>query len=148
MTSAIICIGNRFVAGDAAGPAVYDRLLQLGSLPGDIEIVDGGLQGLNLLPLLERGGKVVFVDAVSGFTDPGQIVLLDGKEITAISERSSFGHEAGLTYLLDMLPRVCDGEMPEEIALVGIEGEATPEVLDQAARLSVEVARYGLQRCR
>ena len=36
-----------------------------------------------------------------------------------------FDHGAGLAYLLTVLPKVCDGELPEEIVLVGLEGECT-----------------------
>jgi hydrogenase maturation protease len=141
----IICIGNRFVAHDAAGPAVYDRLLHIKPLPEGVEIIDGGMSGLNLLPLLEQGGRVVFVDAVSGFGTPGQIVLLTQQEIVNTVTSSSFDHSAGLTYLLTVLPRVCEGEMPEEIVLVGLEGEYSPQVVEQAARLCLDVAMHGLK---
>jgi hydrogenase maturation protease len=147
----IICIGNRFVPADAAGPAVYDRLLELALPADDIDIVDGGLQGLNLLPLLERGGRVVFVDAVSGFadTDSDRIVLLSGAEIADQPEgRQGFDHGAGIGYLLAVLPQVCDGEMPREIALVGIEGTYDAQLIDRAARLSIKVAHHGLQGSR
>ena len=76
MKSYIICIGNRLLSEDASGPAVFDSLQKL-SLPQDVEIIEGGTAGLNLLPLLEKGGRVVFVDTVSGFADDGEIVMLD-----------------------------------------------------------------------
>ncbi len=144
MKSCIICIGNRFVAEDAAGPAVYDRLLQMQPLPKNLEVIDGGLMGLNLLPFLERGGRVVFVDAVSGLGSPGEIVVLDYEKIVRVEDATQFGHNAGLAYLLTMLPQVCDGEMPQEIALIGIEGAYSPQVVDRAAALSIEVAINGL----
>ena len=50
---------------------VFDRLQEMQPLPAGIELIEGGLAGLNLLPLLERGGRVVFVDAVSGFYRTG-----------------------------------------------------------------------------
>jgi hydrogenase maturation protease len=146
----IICIGNRFVPADAAGTAVYDRLRELSPPTGDIDLVDGGLQGLNLLPLLERGGRVVFVDAVSGFAESGadRLVLLDGAEISVSPDHQQFDHGAGIGYLLAVLPLVCDGEMPREIAVVGIEGTYDAQLIDRAARLSIEVARNGLQESR
>ncbi|MBE0584164.1 MAG: hydrogenase maturation protease [Desulfofustis sp.] len=147
MKATIICIGNRFVPADAAGPAVYDRLQELA--PGEhIDIVDGGLQGLNLLPWLERGGRVVFVDAVSGFADGGRIVLLGREEIVALPGPHHFDHGAGIGYLLEILPQVCDGELPREIALVGIEGVYDAPLIDRAARLSIEVAHSGIRECR
>ena len=148
MKGFIICIGNRFVPEDAAGPAVFDKLQEILPLPPGIEIIDGGMAGLNLLPLLEQGGRVVFVDAVKGFSGPGTIVLLDQKEIVRNLDACHFDHSAGLAYVLTVLPRVCDGDMPEEIVLVGLEGECTPPVIERAAGLSIAIADLGLKDLR
>ena len=138
----IICIGNRLVADDAAGPAVYDRLLAR-ELPHNVVIVEGGLAGLDLLPRLELGGRVVFVDAVSGFTDSGGIVVLDQASLLQNTSARNYGHDAGLPYLLAILPHVCEGRMPDEITLIGLEGACNDEVLDQAASISLNVASMG-----
>ncbi len=144
MKAAIICIGNRFIREDTAGLEVLARLTEMQPLPAEIELIEGGLAGLNLLPLLERGGRVVFVDAVTGFTQPGEIVLLDSQEIISTCEQLHFDHGAGLAYLLAVLPKVCDGEMPSEIVLVGLEGECTVHTIQQAAELSLRIAAHGL----
>lgn len=141
----IICIGNRLVEADCAGPAVYDRL-QLSDRPDDLEIIEGGLAGLNLLPFLERGGRVVFVDAVSGFGSKGSIVVLDQETLLQQTSAPVYGHGAGLPYLLAVLPHVCEGQLPEEITLIGLEGMCSREVIDRAATLSVEIATIGRLR--
>jgi len=138
----IICIGNHFVKEDAAGLQVLARLQEMQPLPAEIELIEGGLAGLNLLPFLERGGRVVFVDAVSGFTRPGEIVLLDSSQISGTAA-GHFDHEAGLAYLLAILPRVCEGELPEKIVLVGLEGHCNRQTIERAARLSIEMASQG-----
>ncbi|MBU1564551.1 MAG: hydrogenase maturation protease [Proteobacteria bacterium] len=145
MRTSIICIGNRFVEEDAAGPQVFDRLQTMQPLPAGIELVEGGLAGLNLLPLLEQGGRVVFVDAVKGFTHPGEIVLLTHQEILQTPGQFSFDHGAGLPYLLAVLPKVYDGEMPEEIVLLGLEGRCGEETIEKAANMSVTIAAHGLR---
>jgi hydrogenase maturation protease len=144
----IICIGNRFVPKDTAGPAVFDRLQEKHPLPAGIEIIDGGMAGLNLLPLLEQGGRVVFVDAVDGFSGPGEIVLLDHQEIVSTLDGSHFDHSSGLAYVLKVLPQVYDGDLPEEIVLVGLEGACTPQMIERAAGLSIAIAAHGLKDLR
>jgi hydrogenase maturation protease len=141
----IICIGNRFVPEDTAGPAVFDRLQEMRPLPAGIEIIDGGMAGLNLLPLLERGGRVVFIDAVHGFSGPGEIVLLEHREILSTLGDGRFDHNAGLASVLTVLPLVHDGDMPEEIVLVGLEGECTALMIERAADLSLSIATHGLK---
>lgn len=145
MKKRIICIGNRFVAGDSAGPLVFDRLQKMLPLPEVVELIEGGIAGLNLLPLLEEGGRVVFVDAVKGFDPAGGLVILDHKEILSIESQLHFDHAAGLPYVLAVLPRVCEGELPEEIVLLGIEGEYSGEMIERAARMSITVATHGVK---
>jgi len=132
----IICIGNRYVPEDAAGSQVYERLLQ-DALPSDVQVIDGGLAGLNLLPFIEGAERVVFVDSVSGFGENG-IVVLKAADVAAAAE-SGYGHAAGLAYLLRVLPDVCDGTVPH-ILLVGIEGQPNKNTIAQAAVLALHIA--------
>ncbi len=144
MRGCIICIGNRFIEHDCAGLDVHEWLQRQNSLPTDIELVEGGMGGLNLLPYLERGGRVVFVDSVQGYGSPGEIVVLDRQQITAPRGPVHYDHGAGLDYLLAVLPEVCEGEMAREIYLVGLEIPSSDEAIEQAAGLSLRLASHGL----
>jgi len=135
----IICLGNRLVQEDAAGLAVYD-MLQSMDIPDDIKIIEGGLAGLNLLPLLEIGGRVVFVDSVSGFVGKGNIVVLNQETLLRETSDPVYGHEAGLPYLLAILPHVYEGRLPEEITLIGLEGMCSSDVIMKAVSLSIAIA--------
>ncbi len=137
MAARILCIGNRFVGGDDFGLRVYDTLAGM-ERPADVEIVDGGLAGLNLLRYLEDGLQVVFVDAVSGFAPTGEITIIDG-DIIARQATGRFGHEAGLPFLLHILPAVVDNP-PPRIRLIGCEGEASDGAVLDAAHLSLQLA--------
>lgn len=138
----IICIGNRYVPEDAIGPFVYERLRR-SPLPDDVELIDGGLAGLNLLRLLEGAKRVVFVDRTVGLGAVDEIVVLDAARVAALAE-GPFQHSAGLPYLLRMLPAVCEGPLPE-IWLVGVEAENPEEerTIDEAASLALKLAVYG-----
>jgi hydrogenase maturation protease len=129
MPRRIICIGNRYHASDSAGPKVYD-LLSRQALPPSIQLIDGGLGGLNLLSFLEDADLVVFVDAVSGFLGAPGVGLVDQREIAPAS--GEYDHNAGLAYLLQIAPQVIDGPMPA-IYLIGVEGAPTAERCREAA---------------
>ena len=139
MNSRIICIGNRLIDRDMAGLAVYDRLRTMDWPPG-VEVIEGGLAGLDLLPLLEEVDRGVFVDSVHGFTDSDQVVLLDQEQILGCLEGVHYGHEAGLPYLLTVLPKVCEGSPPKNICLVGLETQCNTECIARAASLSLSIA--------
>lgn len=132
----IICIGQRYSAEDVAGPAVYARLVAL--TPPGVEVIDGGLAGLNLLRFMEGAGRVVIVDALCGFGQPRQVLALDPAEVASLAE-SSYGHSAGLPYLLRALPTVCEGPLPE-IAIVGVEGAPDEQAVAEAATLALTLA--------
>lgn len=144
MTCRIICIGNRFIAGDSVGPRIYECLQEM-NVPAGVEVIEGGLAGLSLLPFLEQGGRVVFVDAVAGFALPGTVVVLDQQDVIASLDDGRYSHAAGLPYLLSVLPRVCDGRLPEEIVLVGVEGAVDASRIREAAELSLFIAMNGYQ---
>lgn len=115
--SRIICVGNRLIAEDSLGPAVFDRLQDL-DLPPQVEVIDGGLLGLDLLPFFENAGKVVIVDAVCGFGNAGEIVVLEDGVFRSVAEKQ-YDHAGGLGYLIRVLPQVLDC-LPD-IYLVGVE---------------------------
>jgi len=138
--SRIICIGNQFIASDSAGIAVFRKLQQM-VLPPAIELVEGGLAGLNLLCLLEDIKRIIFVDAVAGFGAEGSVVVLDQQEVMAGGGNDGYGHESGLPYLLNVAPRVCQKPPPETIKLVGIEGACTEQSARRAADVSLILAQ-------
>jgi hydrogenase maturation protease len=115
--SRIICVGNRLVAEDSLGPTVFDHLKTL-HLPPQIDVIDGGLLGLDLLPFFENAGRVVIVDSVCGFGDAGEVVVLEDSLFRSAAE-TKYDHAGGLGYLIRVLPHVLDC-LPE-IYLVGVE---------------------------
>lgn len=137
MAARIICIGNRQVRGDDFGPRVYDCLAAK-PLPAEIDIVDGGLAGLNLLRYLEDGRRVVFVDAVAGFSDSDGIVVLTAAEV-ACQCAGGFDHTAGLPYLLKVMPAVLDS-LPPLITVIGHEGVASARTVSRAAQYALDLA--------
>jgi len=136
----IICVGNRLKPGDDLGPRVHDLLRGRG-VPAGVELIDGGLAGLNLLGLMEGADRVVFVDALSGFGEPGRPVVLDGLGEAAQME-PEYGHSGGLAYLLRALPGVWPGDLPR-VWVVGAEGNVDEPALAELADACLAVALTG-----
>lgn len=139
----IICIGNRLVESDSAGPRVHDRLAAR-ELPDGVELVDGGLLGLDLGARVRGAERVVFVDRTVGFGSPGrgpEVVVLSADEV-AREAPACFDHAAGLPYLLQALPALLEAA-PPPIAVVGIEGELDDRLLEEAAETALRLALDG-----
>ena len=127
----IICIGNRYIEKDALGAQVYEYLSRL-ELPADIELVDGGLAGLNLLPLMDNCERVIFVDAICG--DEAQPVqVLRGDQLNG---SRIYGHSSGLEYLLGAHNALGGSQM----ASVFVVGAGMPDATEAVARLALEFA--------
>jgi hydrogenase maturation protease len=131
----IICIGNSFFPPDTAGPMVFELLSRL-KLPENVELIDGGLAGLDLLRFLEGVRIVIFVDAVSGFRESPGIVILDTFDSLQID--ADYDHNTGLSYLLQVAPLVLSGDMPL-VVLVGIEGEPEKGLCTLAAQTCLDI---------
>ncbi len=126
------------MAGDNAGPRVHDHLVRR-RLPAGLEVVDGGLAGLNLLRLAEGARRLVFVDQVRGFAPPDAVVVLTREAALAGGGAAGFGHGGGLGYLLAALPAACEGPLPA-VRVVGLEAPCTGAAVARAAALALAAA--------
>lgn len=137
----IVCIGNRYLGEDDAGPKVHDVLCSR-KLPDGVEVLDGGLAGLNLLPCFDGATGLVFVDAVAGFGAPGSVHVLEAEEVAALAD-GQFDHAAGLPYLLRAATAASEGPLPR-VVVVGVEMPADGESLEMAAEYALRaVAEVG-----
>jgi hydrogenase maturation protease len=110
-----------------------------------VDVVNGGLAGLDLLRFVEGAERVVFVDAVTGFGRSGEVVVFRASE--AVREPSgAYDHSAGLAYLLRVLPEVCEGAVPG-VFVVGIEGNPDDGAIEAAADISLRIAVRGHGAC-
>lgn len=132
----IICIGNRFHPQDSSGPRIFDQL-QTRQLPEQVQLIDGGLGGLNLLGCLEEADKVIFVDSVTGFLPNGGTTIVDNP-IEHLHVDDDFNHDAGLGYLLRIAPMVLDGPMPK-VTLLGVEGNMSEKQCEEAVQLCLSL---------
>ena len=141
--SRIICIGNRWCESDAAGPRVHDHLAA-SPLPEAVELVDGGLAGLDLARLVLGTDRVVFVDSVRGFAEgaaKSTVLVLSALEVAAEAEAvPRFDHDSGLPYLLRALPLLGEAPLPA-ISVVGVEGALDGAVVAEAAATALRLAR-------
>ena len=137
--AAIICLGNRYVAGDDVGCRVFECLKNM-PRQDEVELIDGGLCGLDLLSLLEGRARVVFADALTGVTDPDRVVVLGRTEVAAQANR--YGHSAGLPFLLGMMPRVVPPPWPA-VAVVGAAAGADERTVLAVAERCMGIASRG-----
>ncbi len=108
---------------DGVGVHAVKALQERFAVPPDLDIVDGGTAGLDLLPFIEGRDRVLFVDAVDFGQEPGFIGELVDDDIPAFfSKDKSSLHHIGLTDVLATARLL--NILPEEICLIGIQPQS------------------------
>lgn len=143
----ILGCGNLLMGNDGVGLKVIEALhkTELNNLK-DLDIVDAGVCGLDLLSLFDDAIKVIIVDAVLANSPPGSVHRIEGKDLLEGAEFYPMVsvHDVTITDVLKIGEQI---QSLPEIVLIGIEigspateitQEISPDVLkgvDKAIRI-------------
>ena len=115
----VVGLGNLLRADDGAGARVAQALAAQ-ELPADVEIVEGGTLGLDLVNLMEGRRRVILVDAAEMGRTPGEFVRFGLDEVSLLGTDQYISvHAAGLRDAL-LLAQVL-GALPEELVIFGVQ---------------------------
>jgi hydrogenase maturation protease len=114
----VLGLGNVLCSDDGVGVAALHRLVEAYHLPDGVVALDGGTLGLALLPLVERAGRVILIDAIRGDGPPGSPVRITGDEVATAVYRRLSPHQVGVADLLIGAAMV--GGYPDEVVIVGV----------------------------
>lgn len=129
----VLGIGNLVMSDDAVGVLVAQRLQQGYSFADNVEIIDGGTLGLDLLPKLENITNLIMIDAVETGNKAGTCVRLYGQELPIALETKVSPHQMGLKDLLAVSELM--GHSPKEMVLIGVQ----PGSIEMEIGLTAEV---------
>jgi hydrogenase maturation protease len=135
MQTTLIGIGNLLLKDEGVGIHAVRALESDYLCPPQLEIVDGGTAGLDLLPYLEGRDRVLLVDAVDFGQAAGHIGVLKDEEVPALFNAKASLHHLGLADVL-AAARLLD-TFPRELRLIGIQ----PLDLDPGLELSPALQR-------
>ena len=114
----VIGLGNVLMSDDGFGPFVVRVLEAAYECPPDVELVDAGPPGLDLVPYLLDADAVIFVDTVSSRGLPGEIRVYDRDAILRVPPQPrTGGHDPALKEAL--LTVAAAGAGPSCVTLVG-----------------------------
>jgi hydrogenase maturation protease len=130
----VLGLGNLLLSDDAVGLRLLEGLA--GQTSSDqVDFVDGGTQGLALLPYLADRRAVLVLDAVGLGSEPGSVHILRGEEVAKMhARRAETAHEgSGLTLL--ETAKLLGEELPN-LVVIGVE----PARVRTGVGLSLKVA--------
>ncbi|WP_294438819.1 hydrogenase maturation protease [uncultured Slackia sp.] len=134
---AIICVGNRLMLDDGAGPAVYDDLHENYRFPDNVSLIDAGCMTMDLLPVVKEYDYLVTVDAVDGTgEEPGTVFRFAPEDIAGHGVMQSL-HDMRLIDLLNAAALLgfdargmCFGVQVENMNPAVVTEGLTPRVYD------------------
>jgi hydrogenase maturation protease len=136
-TAVVLGLGNLLRRDEGLGIRALWRLRDGYPLAPEVQLVDGGTLGLELLSYLEGAERVLVLDAALADGPPGTLLRLRGDEVPAFFGMRSSPHEVGLPDLLAVTR--LRGTAPAEIVLLGMQ----PETVELGWELS-ETVEAGL----
>lgn len=130
----VIGLGNPLMGDDGIGLAALARLEADYRMPSDVELVDGGTWGMNLLPVIEDAGRVLLLDAIHKDGAPGTAYRLSRHELPRYLATKISPHQVDLHDVLALAE--LRGTLPADTVAVGVQ----PARVEMIAELSSEVA--------
>jgi len=139
MNTLVLGLGNLVHSDDGLGVHAIQSLMEDPRVPSDVVLMDGGTQGLSLLPHVSAFQRLLVIDALDVGEKPGTLVRIEGEALRNLPGKASV-HQLGFADLLVALELL--GESPKEIVLLGVQPlstewgtELTPPVSEAVSRL-------------
>ena len=145
----VIGIGNTLQLDDGVG--VYAVRYMRGKMPEGVELVEGSVYSVDLLPALENRRKVIFIDGIDAGEEPGAVFRFTPEQVRDAGRIMPISlHDFGL-YELIMASDLLD-QRPREVIVVAVQvksvesGEGLSEelkaVIPEIHRLIIDEIGY------
>lgn len=149
MKVVVLGVGNTLLEDEAIGVRAVEELQRLYNVPPEVQVIDGGTAGMELLESLEDLDKLIIVDCVRVGQPPATIIRRVDDEVPNFFRMKISPHQIGISDVLAAL--TLRERFPKRLALIGIQPkslecgiELTPEVaavLPEVVRMAVEELR-------
>ncbi|NTV68838.1 MAG: HyaD/HybD family hydrogenase maturation endopeptidase [Azonexaceae bacterium] len=134
MRHVVLGIGNILLTDEGVGVRVIERLEREYDLPPEVEVIDGGTCGMEMLEQLEDLDGLIVVDCVRCSRPPATPVLLKGDDVPIFFKTKLSPHQVSLSDVLASLEFT--DKAPKSIAIIGMQ----PVSMSLGMELSPEVA--------
>jgi len=133
----VLGVGNKLMSDEGVGVHVIERLAEKYKLPEEVQVLDGGTLGLDLLYYLEGIENLLIVDAAETGKEAGAMIRLEGEQVPAFMSVKISPHQMGVP---DMLVAAKMKDLyPKRIVLWGIQPELITLGLDLSPLLASKV---------
>ena len=118
----VLGIGNILWADEGFGVRCVEALNAGWSFPDNVTLMDGGTQGLYLLPYVQEADCLLVFDAVDYGDAPGDLREVVGDQVPRFMGAKKMSlHQTGFQEVL--MAAELTGKLPKELVLIGVQPE-------------------------
>jgi hydrogenase maturation protease len=138
----VLGIGNVLWADEGFGVRCVERLNQHFQFPETVWVMDGGTQGIFLLPWVRSASRLLILDAIDFGLPAATLKIIRGADVPSyMGAKKVSMHQAGFQEVLASAQ--LSGDFPEQIALIGVQPELLNDYggsLTDAVKAQIEPA--------
>lgn len=139
MNVLILGVGNILLSDEGVGVRAVEALMERYTLPPEVELLDGGTAGMELLDFMARRDLVIIADAVKSGHAPGDVVRIAGDGVPAFFRTRISPHQLGISEILATLRII--GEAPGEVVIIGVEPQSLATSLEMTPPVAAALPR-------
>ena len=114
----VLGVGNILYSDDGLGIRVVEKLEKEYEFSDNVEIIDGGVLGINLLGVISNAGRLIVVDTIFNHGKPGDFHRLEHDEIPNRIRAKNSLHQVDLIEALTLCNAL---DHVPQTTIVGIE---------------------------
>jgi hydrogenase maturation protease len=116
----VLGIGNLLWADEGFGVRCAERLVAQYELPPNVSVLDGGTQGLYLLPHVQQAQRLIVFDAIDYGLPPGSLRLFEDEEVPRFMGAKKMSlHQTGFQEVIAAAELT--GRRPRRMLLIGVQ---------------------------
>jgi hydrogenase maturation protease len=116
----VLGIGNLLWADEGFGVRAADELQRRYELSDEVRVMDGGTQGLYLLPWVQQARALLVFDAIDYGLPPGTLKVVAGADVPSYMGAKMMSlHQTGFQDVLAAAELT--GQKPGELVLIGVQ---------------------------
>jgi hydrogenase maturation protease len=116
----VLGIGNILWADEGFGVRCVEALAESYELPPTVRVMDGGTQGLYLLPYVQGAKRLIVFDAIDYGLEPGTMKRVENEEVPRFMGAKKMSlHQTGFQEVIAAAEFT--GQCPTEMLLIGIQ---------------------------
>jgi hydrogenase maturation protease len=122
LSTLILGIGNVLLTDEGVGVRALNELQRRYTFSDDVELLDGGTSGIELLRHIQDHDNLIIIDCMTYDKPPGTVYRVENEDVPSVFRTRISPHQLGLSDLL--AAAMLTDKTPKNLVLFGVEPES------------------------